>query len=275
MDRFAKAQNYKKLLFTFAGLFMVGVITFVISFSMIMRTTNSEEAEYYAQNGKKQELVANDGINSSVIEKENSNNINNNSVNEVDNTNSNSDLINSNTVTNTINSNTITNTNTNNTKNAEKNKIDSEETVQTSTKPEVVDNPTFILPVEGEVVRGFSIDQLSYSNTLQEWIIHTGLDIEGEKGKIVKASSDGKVMSIKNDPRYGYTIIIEHVNGFKTVYSNLTNTEMIKVDQEVKQGEAIGTIGQTASFELDDAPHIHFEILKDDILVDPNEYLNN
>ena len=83
----------------------------------------------------------------------------------------------------------------------------------------------------------------------------------------------GTIKSIKNDPRYGLTVIIEHVNGFTTVYSNLLTAEFVKVGETVTQGQSIGTVGNTASFEILDPPHLHFEILKDNKQVDPISYI--
>ena len=66
-----------------------------------------------------------------------------------------------------------------------------------------------------------------YSETLQEWVVHNGIDIKADKTTVVKAAAAGKVSSIKNDPRYGLTITIEHSNGFKTVYANLLTAEFV------------------------------------------------
>ena len=140
-------------------------------------------------------------------------------------------------------------------------------------KEEIKPDPTFKKPVEGEIIAEFAKDTLIYSNTLQEWVTHNGIDIKADKTTIVKAATDGTVKSIKNDPRYGITVVIEHVNGYTTVYSNLLTAEFIKEDEKVAQGQTIGTVGNTATFEIADAPHLHFEILKDDEYVDPNLYL--
>ena len=129
------------------------------------------------------------------------------------------------------------------------------------------------MPVDGEISRNFSKDSLVYSETLKEWITHLGIDIKAPRTSIVKASEAGKVESIKNDPRYGLTIIISHTNGYKSVYSNLLTTEFVKEGDSVKKGQSIGTIGNSASFEIADEPHLHFEILKDGIQVDPNIYI--
>ena len=132
---------------------------------------------------------------------------------------------------------------------------------------------TFTMPVEGEIVRGFAKDSLVYSKTLQEWIVHQAIDIKANSRDVIKASAEGTVTAIKNDPRYGLTVIIEHIDGFKTVYSNLLTAEFVVEGEQVKQGQTIGTIGSSATFEIADEPHLHFEMLKDSIYVDPSIYI--
>lgn len=169
-----------------------------------------------------------------------------------------------------------------NTSNMKKESTNQEETnTQTQTKAtnveikkeEKVPDPTFKRPVEGEVTTNFAKDTLIYSNTLQEWVTHNGIDIKADKTTIVKASAEGTIKSIKNDPRFGMTVVIEHVNGYSTVYANLLTAEFVKEAEQVKQGQTIGTVGNTATFEIADEPHLHFEILKDNEYVDPNLYL--
>lgn len=140
-------------------------------------------------------------------------------------------------------------------------------------KEEKVPDPTFCKPVEGEIMAEFAKDTLIYSNTLQEWVTHNGIDIKADKTTIVKASAEGTIKSIKNDPRYGITVVIEHVNGYSSVYSNLLTAEFVKEGEKVKQGQTIGTVGNTATFEIADESHLHFEILKDNQYVDPDLYL--
>lgn len=159
-----------------------------------------------------------------------------------------------------------------NTSNVEANKIEEEN--QTNTvKEEVIEDPEFTKPVEGEILREFAKENLVYSTTLDEWITHNGIDIAAEKTTVVKASAEGTVKSIKNDPRYGLTVVIEHVNGFSSVYSNLLTAEFVEEGEKVEQGQTIGTVGNTATFEIADESHLHFEILKDNESVDPELYL--
>ena len=138
---------------------------------------------------------------------------------------------------------------------------------------EEVKDPEFKRPVEGDIIREYAKENLVYSATLDEWITHNGIDLAAEKTSVVRASADGTVKSIKNDPRYGLTVVIEHTNGFQTIYSNLLTAEFVEEGEEVKQGDTIATVGNTATFEIADEAHLHFEILKNNEYVDPELYL--
>ncbi len=196
------------------------------------------------------------------------------SKNEVNNTSS-SNLQSTNNQNNTSNTSNVANTNnsSNNTKkttsNTAKTNDKTEKTKEETTKKEL----SFVKPVEGDIVREFAKDNLVYSETLKEWVTHMGIDIKAEKTTVVKSAEEGTVKSIKNDPRYGLTIVIEHENGFQTVYSNLLTSEFVVEGEKVEKEQSIGTVGNTAAFEIADEPHLHFEILKDSIQVDPNIYI--
>lgn len=147
------------------------------------------------------------------------------------------------------------------------------ENKQEETKQEEVKDLSFVKPADGEIVKDYSKDNLVYSSTLEEWTTHLGIDIAMQKTDVVKAVADGKVKSIKNDPRYGLTVVIEHQNGFESIYSSLLTAEFITVGEEIKQGSTIATVGNTATFEIADTTHLHFEIKKDGQNVDPNIYI--
>ena len=189
--------------------------------------------------------------------------------NEINSTNS---TTNSNTVNtaNTVNTNNTTeSSNTSNTTNSVA--TTNAENKKTETKKEWA----FVKPVEGEIVREYAKDNLIYSETLQEWTTHTGIDIKADKTTVVKAAEDGTVKSIKNDPRYGLTIVIEHDGQYQTIYSNLLTSEFVVEGEKVEKGQAIGTVGNTAVFEIADEPHLHFEIWKDSLPIDPTTLIQN
>ena len=145
----------------------------------------------------------------------------------------------------------------------------SEEVVKEEVKKELA----FAYPVEGEILRDYAMEELVYSETLDEWTVHQGIDIKADRTTVVKAAEAGTVVAIKNDPRYGLTVIIEHEDGYKTVYSNLLTTEFVTEDEKVEKGQSIGTVGNSAAFEIADEPHLHFEMLKDGEYVNPRLYL--
>ena len=131
----------------------------------------------------------------------------------------------------------------------------------------------FGMPVDGDILKEYGKDTLLYSATLNEWTTHLGIDIKAEKTTVVKASERGTVKSIKNDPRYGLTIVIEHTDGYSTVYANLLTSEFVVEGEQVEKGQTIGTVGNTAVFEIVDESHLHFEILKDNVQLDPSIYI--
>lgn len=150
----------------------------------------------------------------------------------------------------------------------EETKTDEEQTVIEEKNP-----ITFIKPTDGEIISEFAQENLIYSETLKEWVTHTGVDIKADKTSIIKAAADGVISSIINDPRYGLTVVITHDNGYETVYSNLLTAEFVVEGEEVKQGQTIGTAGNTAAFESSMECHLHFEILQDGKYLDPSIYL--
>ena len=166
-----------------------------------------------------------------------------------------------------INTSNITNTNANKQTSPSKQANAKAETVET--KKEL----SFSMPVEGEISKDFAKDSLVYSETLKEWVTHMGIDIKAEKTTVVKAAESGSIKSIKNDPRYGLTVVIDHGDGYQTIYANLLTSEFVVEGETVEKGQSIGTVGNTAVFEIADEPHLHFEILKESIPQDPNAYL--
>lgn len=159
------------------------------------------------------------------------------------------------------------------TETASKNNDNETANTKAENKEETTKEISFAMPVNGEIVRGFAKDSLVYSETLQEWIVHQAIDIKANSRDVVKAAADGTVAAIKSDPRYGLTVIIEHDGGFKTVYSNLLTAEFVVEGEQVKEGQTLGTVGSSATFEIADEPHLHFEMLKDSEYVDPTIYI--
>ncbi|MBE5812139.1 MAG: M23 family metallopeptidase [Clostridiales bacterium] len=137
--------------------------------------------------------------------------------------------------------------------------------------PEIIEEPlAFIMPVDSnEIGMKFSNGQLVYSKTLGEWIMHNGIDIIAKQGTPVLASEAGKIIEITSNTQEGIKIVIEHKDGYKTVYSNLSTTKMVQEGQTIEKGQAISGVGKTATFEYEEKDHLHFEMYKDGKAINP------
>ena len=106
-----------------------------------------------------------------------------------------------------------------------------------------------------------------------DWRTHSGLDIAASVGTEVKATAAGTVSAIYEDPLLGTTIVIDHGNDMTSVYSNLAAVPTVKSGAKVSTGTIIGTVGNTAPAESGLNPHLHFAIFRNDVAVDPEDYL--
>lgn len=131
-----------------------------------------------------------------------------------------------------------------------------------------------IYPVQGKITKDHVMDELVYSNTLKEWTTHPGIDIETFVGSEVKAALAGTVEEIIEDPLMGICITLDHGNGLKTFYANLSTANMVTVGQKVDRGQIISGVGRTAGSEILDSPHLHFEVRLNGNSVDPKDYIN-
>lgn len=98
---------------------------------------------------------------------------------------------------------------------------------------------------------------------------HTGIDFELAKGSEVYATADGVVVFSRFGPNYGNYIRIKHGDSYSTQYSHLDNAT-VKQGDKITRGQVIGLVGNTG---LSKIPHLHYEIIKDGIMVDPKDYL--
>lgn len=131
------------------------------------------------------------------------------------------------------------------------------------------------MPVTGEIINPYSNGELVKSETLDVWKTHDGADIAAEKGSAVASCMKGTVKEIKNDPLWGVCVIIDHGDGVNGHYYGLAETLNVKAGQEVKMGEIIGQVGDTAEIECKLASHLHFGITENDSWIDPIAFVEN
>ncbi|MEX2104743.1 MAG: M23 family metallopeptidase [Bacilli bacterium] len=103
--------------------------------------------------------------------------------------------------------------------------------------------------------------------------VHTGIDysIDSNETFDVIAAKSGTVLRSESDPLVGNLVEIEHPDGLVSVYQSLSNV-LVSVGDEVAQGQIFAEAGQNM-YEKDLGVHLHFELRKDNVAVNPNEYL--
>ncbi len=129
------------------------------------------------------------------------------------------------------------------------------------------------MPITGAVTKDYSGDELVYSQTMDDWRTHNGIDIAAEEGTDVQAVADGTVEAVTNSSMMGTTVIILHPSGLRSIYSNLAEKELVAPGDTVTKGSIIGKTGDTASEEVSEPPHLHFEISLNEEPVNPHDYL--
>jgi murein DD-endopeptidase MepM/ murein hydrolase activator NlpD len=102
-----------------------------------------------------------------------------------------------------------------------------------------------------------------------DYKVHNGVDIKAAFNSLVAAAADGKVTSAGWNGGFGKAVVIEHANGYRTLYGHL-NAILVKPGQMVKQYQFIGKVGMTGRTT---GAHLHFSIWKDGKLQNPLKYL--
>jgi murein hydrolase activator len=121
-------------------------------------------------------------------------------------------------------------------------------------------------PVEGTIVYRFGRDTLP-SGGIIRW---NGIGIAAAVGTPVHAVQAGKVRLVGQFGTYGLTVVLEHGNGYYSVYSHLQSAA-VKLGSSITKGALIGTVGGENS---DYGPHLHFEIRGDNqVALDPTAWL--
>jgi murein DD-endopeptidase MepM/ murein hydrolase activator NlpD len=121
---------------------------------------------------------------------------------------------------------------------------------------------TFRKPSGGVFTSGYG-----RRRSMGDW--HTGVDFAGRVGTAIWASDGGVVTFAGWKGTYGYCVIVDHGNGFTTLYAHCSKL-LVSYGQKVAKGENIAKIGSTGRST---GPHVHFEIRKNGSHVNPLNYI--
>jgi murein DD-endopeptidase MepM/ murein hydrolase activator NlpD len=101
-----------------------------------------------------------------------------------------------------------------------------------------------------------------------KWANHQGIDISAPVGTEVRATQQGKVKSVGVQGAYGNAVVIEHANGFETIYGHLNGFAKINPNQTISQGALLGYVGSTGKST---GPHLHYELRKYGQAINPEQ----
>lgn len=97
---------------------------------------------------------------------------------------------------------------------------------------------------------------------------HYGMDFTAAIGTDVFATGIGVVKSASRETGYGNTVVIDHGYGYETYYAHLSRIN-VQVGQKVNRGDVIGFVGSTGTST---APHLHYEVSRNGVKVNPQNY---
>lgn len=121
-------------------------------------------------------------------------------------------------------------------------------------------------PVEGRVLYRFGRETLPTGGVIR-W---NGIGIGAPLGTPVTAVESGRVALVQRLSTYGLTVVVEHGNGYYSLYMQL-QTATVRPNQDITRGQPIGTVGGE---NTDQGPHLHFEIRgENQIALDPTDWL--
>ncbi len=113
------------------------------------------------------------------------------------------------------------------------------------------------LEERGYITRGQNADSTDEA--------HPGVDIAVPIGTLVRATAGGTVLQTGNEREYGYFALIQHPNGYQSMYGHLSRVVAVQ-GTRIRAGEVIGRSGNTGRSS---APHLHFEIRHNGVSIDP------
>ncbi|MEE4270683.1 MAG: M23 family metallopeptidase [Thermoanaerobaculales bacterium] len=98
---------------------------------------------------------------------------------------------------------------------------------------------------------------------------HQGIDLAAPAGTAVHATADGRVVVAGREKRYGRMVLVDHGGGTLTRYAHLKQIDVARGDR-VRRGDGIGRVGASGNAS---GPHLHYEVIRSGVPVNPRGYL--
>ncbi len=128
-------------------------------------------------------------------------------------------------------------------------------------------NQEIMPPLDGIVTSTFGTRK---HPLYEKELFHYGIDIDGEKGEEILAAISGEVIEIGNNDSYGKYVRLRHEEEIYTFYAHC-DVISVKEGRYVEKGDVIGRVGNSGAVL---GEHLHFEIWKKDMALDPMQYIS-
>lgn len=134
---------------------------------------------------------------------------------------------------------------------------------------------TYVVPMKNATIaKDYSGSELQYNDTLKQWEIHKAIDFIASDDLNVYAVGDGTISNVYTNYLEGTVVEISHKDGIVSVYKSLAKDVNVSIGDKVSAGTVIGQVAETMASELKVGAHLHFEMLKNNVKVNPNDYLD-
>lgn len=122
--------------------------------------------------------------------------------------------------------------------------------------------PELLVPIRAPVSSKYGLRKDPFTHSLR---FHKGIDIAAPEGTRILAFVGGKVVHAGSEGDFGKTVVIDHGDGWLTRYAHLSAIE-VQAGDEIQPRQVVGTVGSTGRST---GPHLHFEVMRNGMSVDP------
>lgn len=123
-------------------------------------------------------------------------------------------------------------------------------------------------PVEGNVIKNYSVNKMVYFETLQQFRTNPAIFISGEVGTEVVASADGIVLEVRKEDKTGQTLVLDIGSGYRLVYGHLTDIT-VKEGDYLEAGKAFAKLAPVTKYYQLEGNHLYFQVFRDEETVNP------
>lgn len=127
-------------------------------------------------------------------------------------------------------------------------------------------------PASGAILINYSMDQTVYFSTLEQYKYNPALIIGGTVGENIGASAPGIVTNVEQNAQTGLTVTLDMGNGYSAVYGQLKEVP-VQIGDYVEKGQIVGYLSEPTKYFSMEGPNLYFEVLKDEVPVNPLDFM--